>query len=64
MESITILWFLLGAASFCCFMLGRAFAHKDQQKTIERMVDYLVAEGMIRTKMVNGEVEIIPLNEN
>ena len=45
-------------------MLGRAFAHKDQQKTIERMVDYLVAEGMIRTKMVNGEVEIIPLNEN
>ena len=45
-------------------MIGRAINRHSQEKTIEVLLDWLVDNNMVKTKKVNGELELIPLNED
>ena len=63
LENVTVLWFLLGAASFCSYMIGRAVAQRDTDTIICTLLDWLVENDMVKTKTVDGELELIPLNE-
>ena len=63
LENITVLWFLLGAASFCSYMIGRAVTKRDTDTIICTLLDWLVENDMVKTKTVDGELELIPLNE-
>ena len=63
LENITALWFLLGAASFCSYMIGRAVTKRDTDTIICTLLDWLVENDMVKTKTVDGELELIPLNE-
>ena len=64
MDNITLMWLCLGAASFCSFMIGRTVSRREVHTIIESTVDTLIAENMLRTKKVNGQVEIRSWNED
>ena len=64
MDNITLMWLCLGAASFCSFMIGRTVSRREVHTIIESTVDTLIAENMLRTKKVNGQVEILSWNED
>jgi len=58
------MWLCLGAASFCSFMIGRTVSRREVAAIIESTVDTLIAENMLRTKKVNGQLEILSWNED
>jgi hypothetical protein len=58
------MWLCLGAASFCSFMIGRTASRREVTAIIESTLDALIAENMLRTKKVNGQVEILSWNED
>ena len=64
MDNITLMWLCLGAASFCSFMIGRGVNRREVAAIIESVLDALIAENMLRTKKVNGEIEIISLKDD
>lgn len=56
-------WVLIGGASLCAFMIGKLIGQKEHDQTIENTINYLIDEGFLRYKKVNGEIEIIKLND-
>jgi hypothetical protein len=64
LDNITLMWLCLGAASFCSFMIGRTVSRREVAAIIESTVDTLIAENMLRTKKVNGQLEILSWNED
>jgi len=62
-DPIIIQWILLGAASACAFMVGFVWSDNRKEEIIENTIVYLVENGFVHAKKVNGEIEIIPLDE-
>lgn len=58
-----VMWGLLASASFCTFMIGRHIGSGEQSQTIENTILYLVENGFVRFKRTNGEIELLPLEE-
>tara|TARA_B100001113_G_C20648432_1_gene422412 strand:+ start:230 stop:367 length:138 start_codon:yes stop_codon:yes gene_type:complete len=44
-------------------MIGRAVTKRDTDTIVCTMLDWLVENNMVKTKIVDGELELIPLNE-
>ena len=60
----TIQWLLIGCASICAFMIGRAVALKKNDDLIETTIMYMVENKLVRWKRdENGEIEILPLED-
>lgn len=57
-----ISWLLIGAASFAAFMIGRNTAD-TKELVIEETILYLIHNNFVRARKVDGEWDIIPLDE-
>ena len=62
-SSQAVLWILLAGAAGCAFMIGRHYGEGDENDTIEHTIDYLVEGGFVRYRTRDGEIELIPLDE-
>ena len=56
-------WSLLLAGAFCAFMVGVAWSNKKRDEVIEDTIVYLVENGFIRSEVVDGEIEILKLDD-
>ena len=44
-------------------MIGRYYGQGDKDDTIKHTIDYLVEGGFVRYQRRDGEIELIPLDE-
>tara|TARA_R110000822_G_scaffold31825_4_gene91830 strand:+ start:2835 stop:3038 length:204 start_codon:yes stop_codon:yes gene_type:complete len=58
-----IKWAIILLASGCASMIGYLYANYKQEQTIDSCITYLIDNNFIKAKQVNGEWEIIKLNE-
>jgi hypothetical protein len=63
-DPIIISWLLLAAASFAAFMIGMSYNNSKKEEVIENTILWLIDNNMINAKKVNGEWEILELDEN
>jgi len=63
-DPIIISWLLLAAASFAAFMIGMSYSNAKKEDVIENTILWLIDNNMINAKKVNGEWEILELDEN
>ena len=62
-DPIIIQWILILLASGCAGMLGFLFSENRKDAIIENTITYLVDNGFIHAKKIDGEIEILKLNE-
>jgi len=58
-----ISWILILAASLCAFMIGRSWDKMNREEIIENTIQYLIDNNFIKAKKINGEWEILELDE-
>jgi len=58
-----ITWLLLGAASACAFMIGKTYSHNTTDAIIENTILWMINNNYVRAKKVDGEWEIIDLDQ-
>lgn len=58
-----IMWVLLAAIAACAFMIGKLHGEGEKNSTIENTINFLVEGGFVRYQRRNGEIELIPLND-
>jgi magnesium-transporting ATPase (P-type) len=58
-----ISWILILATSLCAFMIGRSWDKMNREEIIENTIQYLIDNNFIKAKKINGEWEIIELDE-
>ena len=54
------IWAMIAILMFCSYMIGS----RRKTDNIKECIDALIASGFLKTKKVNGELEIIKWNEN
>ena len=59
----TVMWVLFAAAAGCAFMIGKHYGEGDKNDTIEHTIHFLVDGGFVRYQMRDGEIELIPLED-
>lgn len=60
----TIGWILIGAASFCAFMIGQLWGSRKVDQTINNTILWLAENDFVKTRTdENGEIELIPLTK-
>ena len=59
-----ISWLLITGASFCAFMIGRSWDNMNRETIIESTIQYLIDNNFIKAKKIDGEWEILELDEN
>lgn len=62
-DPIIIQWLLLAAASGCAFMIGIVWSDNRKDEIIENTIIYLVDNNYLKAKKVDGEIELLPLDE-
>lgn len=66
-DPIIISWLLLAAASFAAFMVGLSYSNSKKEEVIENVIEntllWLIDNNMINAKKVDGEWEILELDE-
>ena len=62
-DPVTIQWILLAAASGCAFMIGIVWSDNRKEEIIESTIIYLVENNFVKAKRVDGEIELLPLDE-
>lgn len=62
-DPVIVQWILLAAASGCAFMIGVAWADNRKEEIIEDTIIYLVDNNYLKAKKVDGEIELLPLDE-
>jgi len=62
-DPIIISWLLLAGASFAAFMIGLSYNNNKKEEVIETTLLWLIDNNMINAKKVNGEWEILELDE-
>jgi len=62
-DPIIISWLLLAAASFTAFMVGLSYSNSKKEEVIENTLLWLIDNNMINAKKVDGEWEILELDE-
>lgn len=63
-DPIIIMWGLLAGASVTAFMIGKYWSMRDRDMAIEDTIIYLVENNFVRSRKIDGEIELIPLDEN
>ena len=63
-DPIIIMWGLLAGASVAAFMIGKYWSMRDRDMAIEDTIVYLVENNFVRSSKIDGEIELIPLDEN
>ena len=58
-----IRWAIILLASGCAGMIGYLYANYRQEQTIDSTITYLIDNNFIKAKLVDGEWEIITLDE-
>jgi len=58
-----ISWLLITGASLCAFMIGRSWDNMNRETIIESTIQYLIDNNFIKAKKVDGEWEILELDE-
>ena len=58
-----ISWIIILAASLCAFMIGRSWDKMNREDIIETTIQYLIDNNFIKAKKINGEWEILELDE-
>ena len=61
---IIIQWLIIGGASVCAFMIGNLWNAKKREEAIEDTITYLIENNYVRSRLTDGEHELIPLNED
>ena len=56
-------WIFILAASLCAFMIGRSWDKMNREEIIETTIQYLIDNNFIKAKKINGEWEILELDE-
>lgn len=62
-DPIIISWLLMAAASFAAFMIGLSYSNSKKEEVIENTLLWLIDNNMINAKKVDGEWEILELDE-
>lgn len=62
-DPIIIQWLLLGAASACAFMIGIVWSDNRKEEIIENTIIYLLENNFVKGKKVDGEIELLRLDE-
>ncbi len=60
---VDIFWLLVAYAAGTGFTI-LFLRHQMTETTIEKTIDGLIAQGFLRYKKVNGEIEILKWNDN
>tara|TARA_B100000941_G_C28507448_1_gene558252 strand:- start:4163 stop:4372 length:210 start_codon:yes stop_codon:yes gene_type:complete len=56
---------LTGAIFYCAYMIGRGDKIKDRDEIINTTMVYLCKSGYVKWRYdENGEIEMVPINEN
>lgn len=63
-DPIIVMWGLLAGASVAAFMIGKYWSIRDRDMAIEDTIIYLVENNFVRSRKIDGEIELIPLDEN
>lgn len=63
-DPIIIQWFLFASATFCAGMIGYYHAKFKNENIINETIVYLIHNNFVKAKKVDGEWEILPLDEN
>ena len=58
-----ISWLLIAGASLCAFMIGRSWDNMNRETIIESTIHYLIDNNFIKAKKIDGEWEILELDE-
>lgn len=57
-----ISWLIIAAASICSFMIGISVSKYTREQIIEETIVYLIQNNFIKAKKVDGEWEILDLD--
>lgn len=58
-----ISWLLIAGASLCAFMIGRSWDKMNREIIIESTIQYLIDNNFIKAEKIDGEWEILELDE-
>ena len=64
LDPTIILWILLAAASGCAFMLGKYFGGGVKEEIINDTILYLIDNNFVKAEKIDGEWEILELDQN
>ena len=56
-------WLLIAGASVCAFMIGRGFNNLSKEEIVNDTIIYLIENNFVKAKEVNGEWEILDLDD-
>lgn len=59
----TVMWILFALASGSAFMVGLNYGTKKRDDVIEDTIVWLVENNFVRSKKVDDEIELIPLDK-
>lgn len=62
-DPIIIQWLCLAGISICAFMVGYSYSKNKDEIIINDTITYLIQNNYVRAKKVNGEWEILELDE-
>lgn len=58
-----ISWLLIAGSSLCAFMIGRSWDKMNRETIVESTIQYLIDNNFIKAEKVDGEWEILELDE-
>jgi len=56
-------WLLITAASACAFVIGYLYNNNTKDEIINNTILYLISHNYVKGELINGEWDIIPLDE-
>ena len=59
-----IQWGVMLSAAGCAFMIGKLWAGGTKEQTIEDTITYLIENNYLRSRLIDGEHELIQLDED
>lgn len=62
-DPIIMQWGIILGASVCAFMIGMLWSENRKEAIIENTIVYLVDNGFMRAQKIDGEYEILKLDE-
>jgi len=62
-DPVILNWLLIGGASLCAFMIRKNFRLFTTEDVIENTIIYLIENNYVKAKKINGEWEILELDE-
>lgn len=63
LDPLTIQWLCFAGIALCAFMIGLNWARHKNEMLINETIMYLIHNNYIRAKQVDGEWEILELDQ-